>query len=265
MNSPAGNSKKGRNKETPSGKEIMKRRPPSDLRLRPARFESDPKKAYTTEQLAQIGAITLKWNQIEAHIDFIGVHILFSKTPLWLQIATGSSLGTKAKLGLLKECLKRSTLMDDKAKSCVYDCFAEVEQCRAYRNAIIHHHIYDHEKGIGSYVDDSNSAHQILVSAEALNALYGILCTLVEELREIDMLFRMEMDAQRPGRFDETSGRFQAFNDDALKTGIIPAHTKRIFALQKSRKELHKLPKFPDADLIRSVSNQEVIPDGGQS
>jgi hypothetical protein len=29
-------------------------------------FEFDPKKAYTPEQLAEIGAITLKWNQIEA-------------------------------------------------------------------------------------------------------------------------------------------------------------------------------------------------------
>ncbi|HME40526.1 MAG TPA: hypothetical protein VKG63_16335 [Steroidobacteraceae bacterium] len=54
----------------------MKRRAPRDLSLRPAKFEFNPKKAYTTEQLAEIGAITLKWNQIEAHIDFIGSHIL---------------------------------------------------------------------------------------------------------------------------------------------------------------------------------------------
>ena len=33
-------------------------------------------RAYAT---GRIGAITLKWNQIEAHIDFIGSHILFTK------------------------------------------------------------------------------------------------------------------------------------------------------------------------------------------
>ncbi len=70
----------------------MKRKAPTNLSLRPQKFESDPKKAYTAEQLAEIGAITLKWNQIEAHIDFIGSHILFAKAPLWLQIATDKAL-----------------------------------------------------------------------------------------------------------------------------------------------------------------------------
>ena len=61
----------------------------------------------------------------------------------------------KAKLALLRECMERSTLMDDKTKNCINDCFAEVLQCRAYRNAIIHHHIYDHAQGIGTFVDDA--------------------------------------------------------------------------------------------------------------
>jgi hypothetical protein len=79
-------------KPLPSGQERMKRKAPTNLSLRPQKFESDPKKAYTAEQLAEIGAITLKWNQIEAHIDFIGSHILFAKAPLWLQIATDKAL-----------------------------------------------------------------------------------------------------------------------------------------------------------------------------
>ena len=69
---------------------------------------------------------------------------------------------------LLKECVNHATLLDDNSKQCISDCFAQVEQCKAYRNAIIHHHIYDHEKGIGSYIDDSHSAYQILVSIDAL-------------------------------------------------------------------------------------------------
>jgi len=79
--------KKGRDKKLPTGKEIMKRRTPNDLSLRPARFEFDPKKAYTTEQLAEIGAITLKWNQIEAHIEFVATFILFTKSPFWLRLS----------------------------------------------------------------------------------------------------------------------------------------------------------------------------------
>src|ERR1700719_1551244 len=101
MGESAGDPKTGRQKKRPSGQEIMKRRTPDDLSLRPARFESDPKKAYTTEQLAEIGAITLKWNQIEAHIEFIASFIVFTKSPFWLRISTAKILSAKAQLNLL--------------------------------------------------------------------------------------------------------------------------------------------------------------------
>lgn len=87
MKTPGGSAKRTRGRKQPSGKEIMKRRTPDDLSLQPARFESDPKKAYATEQLAEIGAISLKWNQIEAHIDFIASFILFTKSPFWLKLS----------------------------------------------------------------------------------------------------------------------------------------------------------------------------------
>jgi len=257
MSRQVSNRKKRREKKLPDGSEIMKRRAPADLSLRPAKFESDPKKAYTTEQLAEIGSITLKWNQIEAHIDFVGSFILFSKAPLWLQVSTDKALSTKAKLSLLRECLKNATLLDDRSKQCIDDCFSQIEKVRAYRNAIIHHHIYDHEKGIGAYIDDSRSAYQILVSIDALRLLYGILCTLLDELREIDLLFRIETDAQRPGRFDHARGQFHPLGEDELRNRVIPLHTKRLLALQKSRKDLHKLPKFPDADLVRAQTDLE--------
>jgi len=129
--------------------------------LRPGRFESDPKKAYTTAQLAEVGAITLKWNKIEAHIEFIASFIMFTKSPFWLQMSTAKLLSAKQKLNLLKRCIGHATLLDDKSKRCIFDCLAQIEQCRTCRIAIIHHHIYDHKKGIGSYVDESYSPYQI--------------------------------------------------------------------------------------------------------
>ena len=106
-------------------------------------------------------------------------------------------------------------------------------------------------------IDDSHSPYQILVSIDALTILYNILCSLLDELREIDLLFRIETDAQKPGRLDRATGEFHTFDDDKLRKDIIPQHTKRIMALQKSRKEMQKLPKFPDANLIRSLNEQE--------
>jgi hypothetical protein len=92
-------------KKSPTGQEIMKRRAPSHLELRPKKFESDPKRAYTVEQLAEIGAITIRWNQIEAHIDFVGSFILFPKSPFWLRIAIDKKLGTNSKLAYSKNIL----------------------------------------------------------------------------------------------------------------------------------------------------------------
>ncbi len=245
----------------PSGREVMKRRAPKDLSFQPSKFESDPKKAYSFNQLAEIGAITLKWNQIEGHIDFIGSHILFAKTPFWLKLAVDGAIGTNAKLRLLQQCSANSTLLDEQAKQCIHDCFSEVAQCRMYRNAIIHHHIFDHEKGIGSYIDESNSSFQIIVSLEALQILFKVMCAILDEIREIDLLFRIETDAQRPGRLNADTHQFEPFSDDVLRLEIIPDQTKRILKLQETRRALQKLPTFPDAAQIRAF-NYRVREDG---
>jgi hypothetical protein len=47
----------------------MKR--PQPAGAKPGRAEHDIKKALTTEQLAEIGAISLKFNQIESLVEFI--------------------------------------------------------------------------------------------------------------------------------------------------------------------------------------------------
>ena len=58
----------------PNIKHRMKR--PQPLGAKPGRIEHDIKKALTTEQLAEIGAISLKFNQIESLIEFILLVIL---------------------------------------------------------------------------------------------------------------------------------------------------------------------------------------------
>ncbi len=89
---------------------------------------------------------------------------------------------------------------------------------------------------------------------EALGILYKILCSLLEELRKIDILFRIETDSQRPGRLDDKTGEFHKFSEDELQSRVIPDLVKRLTALQKTRNELQKLPQFPDADIIRAFS-----------
>jgi hypothetical protein len=67
----------------------MKR--PQPLGARPGRIEDDIKKALTTEQLAEIGAISLKFNQIESLVEFILVVIL-DVPPLLLNAVINAGL-----------------------------------------------------------------------------------------------------------------------------------------------------------------------------
>jgi hypothetical protein len=233
----------------------MKRPPPSNLGLRPARFEFDPKKAYSPEQLAEMGAISLKWNQVEAHIDFIGSQILFAKVPMWLRFSVDRALRTKTKIDLLEECAAKAELLDEPSKKAITETFFGVKTSNAYRNAIIHHHIYDHEKGIGSYIDESKKPFQVLVTLEAVKNLYNLIVALLDEIREVDLLLRIETDAQRPGRMDSATREFVPLSMTELREKIVPERTKELLRLQKTRKGLPKLPKFPDADSIRASAD----------
>lgn len=236
----------------PTGREVMRRSPPLDWGLRPARFEFDPKKAYSPGQLAEMGAISLKWNQVEAHVDFIASQILFAKVPMWLRFSVDRTLRTRTKIDLLAECAAEAKLLDDAAKKAISETISSLKEYNKYRNAVIHHHIYDHEKGIGSYVDESRKPFQIMVTFEALKSLYNLIVALLDEVREIDLLLRIETDAQRPGRMNDKTHEFVPLSESELREKVVPERTKELLRLQMVRKSLPKLPKFPDAELIRA-------------
>jgi hypothetical protein len=80
----------------------------------------------------------------------------------------------------------------------------------------------------------------------------------LDEIREIDLLLRIETDAQRPGRMNNETHKFVPLSDAELRKEVIPERTKELLHLQKARKNLPKLPKFPDAELIRASA--DVLP-----
>jgi hypothetical protein len=246
-----------KNGKGPTGKEIMKRPAPRSLKLLPKRFELDPKKAYSGSQLAEIGAISIKFTQLQYHIDFICSHIIFTKVPFWLKLSVDARLPAKSKLEVVEEALEHMELLDGLSKSAIKDTLTQFRAARSYRNAIVHHSTYDHAQGIGSFVDESRKAYQVMVSAEALTNLYALICALQEELQRVDLLFRIETDAQRPGTVDKATGYLTPFPTRQLIEQVIPGLRKELIALQKRRKSLPPLPKFPDADLVRGLEEEE--------
>lgn len=207
---------------------------------RPGRRPIDPKDAYNTEQLAEIGAIALIWNHIDDFVDWL-VHICLG-SPIALLWAAGRSIGSiEAKLELLKLGASRSHVLDDAARECIDSSFAAIKEYKKYRDRIIHSVPYNADLGIAHSMDRRANLTQSLVTHEALSSLYSRMKILLEELPEIDLLFRLsnERDAKLvyPGVADPVARR--RYHD-------VPIQTARCHERQKIRLALPPLPVFPD-------------------
>jgi hypothetical protein len=108
-------------------KHRMKRPQPKDAK--PGRRVQDIKKAYTQGQLTEIGAVTLKWNQIDFFVDWLLLIVLNLPIGLWLQV-TKRINGMDGKLEILRSYANRSEILTDEAKACIklsLDGIAEYE------------------------------------------------------------------------------------------------------------------------------------------
>lgn len=234
----------------PDGTERMKRIPPKDFALQPKRYEYDPKRAYQKKQLAEIGAISIAWNQIEGQIDHLGSHILLRYSPFYVVITAGEVISFSGKIRLLRACADHAEILDAAAKRCIDIALMGVLEYRSYRNAIIHHHVYDHKKGIGSFIAENGKPYQIMVTNEALTGFYTRLDLLKHEVMNLAQLFLMELS--RPGEII-VGGRDRPAPDQpkALREVAVPQATKEVVRYQQARLSLPPLPLFPDARRVR--------------
>jgi hypothetical protein len=236
-------------RKNPTGKERMLRSPPKDPRLRPERFEFDLEKAYTSEQLARIGAIALTWNRIEQRIEFLMMMAFQDSFPswrIWSEIQQGISKLDR-RISLLREISDESDILTAEAKSSIKNAFDAVFEYRRYRNAIVHSYVFDHKNGIATHVDHAHKPWQVLLTIDALNVLYDNLLALDVELMEIDLLFRMAGGHGRVIVNDPKTGRPERDQAKALRERAVPDQTKKVIVNQKKRKVL---PTFPDAHLM---------------
>lgn len=240
----------GDNGGGPTGNERMRRRTPSDLSLMPKRTEHDPKKAYQKKQLAEMAVIAILWNQIEAQVNYLGSHILFYPGPFYLQLEANKTIGTPSKLKLLRKCAAHARILDQPAKKCIEVALNAYSEFSTYRNALIHHHIYDPKKGIATYVDQSGKSYQILVTYEALSGLYTKLTIYHHELIALAELFLMEI---APDSFSYRDANGEKLRDQRklLHERAIPDATRRVVERQNKRLSLPPLPLFPDAHRVR--------------
>src|SRR5258708_32914983 len=80
-------------------KHRMRRRQPKGMR--PGGREEDIKKAYSVQQLTELGAIALIWNESELHLHLMMKEALALAEFVWLDVTTRSG-GTDGRIAVLR-------------------------------------------------------------------------------------------------------------------------------------------------------------------
>jgi hypothetical protein len=229
----------------PKVKHRMKR--PQPPGARPGRPERDIKKAFTTDQLAEIGAISFKYNQIESLIEFILLVVLEPPPRLWLHVVRRIN-GMENKLSILRRYYETNKILTDEAKLCLKNVLDGVSDYKKYRDIIIHSVPFDVDKGIGQHITTRADAQQILLTKEALSALYERLCILSEELIHADLLFRLgsETGAKAIYPYERDPSRVRRERDVPQVLALVQQHQSR-------RVSLPPLPEFPSEEAIQDA------------
>ena len=147
----------------------------------------------------------------------------------------------RAKVDLLRRCAERSRILDDDAKKYIKITLDAVNEYKGYWDNLTHSMPFDINRGIVHTFKYGTEMTQTLVTQDALNGVYLRLKLLLDELRELDLLYRLA---------DET-GAFAVYPDerDPIKRRRrrdVPIQTARLRECQKERLSLPQLPQFPD-------------------
>ena len=184
--------------------------------------------------------IALIWNQIDSFIDFLLLVVLKMPVGLWLDV-TKRVNGMDGKIAILRKRSEQSVILTDQAKACVKSSRDAVEEYKTYRDAIVHSLVFDIDKGIAQKIGSRADIQQILVTIKALTMFYERLALLKDELRQVDLLFRLADEAAAasiyPGAADPN--RLRRERD-------VPAVTALVQQYQSRRLSLPPLPEFPE-------------------
>jgi hypothetical protein len=207
---------------------------------KPGKNVPDVKSAYTIDQLAEIGAIALTWNQTEMFVDFLLLIVLKMPVGLWTPVAKRIN-GMEGKLAILRLRAEQSEILTDEARSCIKTSLDAVAEYKTYRDAIVHSLTFDADQGIALETGRKAMSQQVLVTKEALAGLYQRLVLLIDELKSIDLLFRL---GDEQGAMAIYRGKPEPLKLRREKD--VPYGVSQTRELQRRRLTLPPLPTFPE-------------------
>jgi hypothetical protein len=148
----------------------------------------------------------------------------------------------------LRRYCEASRILTDDAKQCLKLSLDGVADYKKYRDLIIHSTPFDAPSGIGQHFNRKAEPIQVLLTKEALSALFQRMEILTEELRFADLLFRLgdEEGAKSVYPHERDPLRLRRERD-------VPQVVRLVLQHQKRRLSLSPLPTFPSEQQIQAA------------
>jgi hypothetical protein len=195
----------------------------------------DAKRDLYVAQLCNIGAISLTWNYIEYGIDCILGIAVKIPNPMWDEV-TSRINGFDGKVAILKKAAKVVYKMPEHYLRMIADTLGAIEEHKRYRDGIIHANIRHPESPTAETAKRRGVVDEILVTDEALTALYERLCFLREEIDQLTYVYFCAW----------LYGEKEYSRKKRLIVEEMKACTIQLRVLQTERKALSPLPRFPE-------------------
>lgn len=200
--------------------------------------EFDIRNDIEESRLAAIGAVSLSWNDLEGAIDTALPLALELEYPLWTKV-TSRINGFDGKIALLKEAMELELKFPEDKRRIVCATLGSIEEHKKYRDALIHAKILHPAATVAPSVERRGEIIETLVSEDAINALYERLTVIRAEFDEVVLIF------SNTAIIRERISRHHSEDDKQKALKELPACFSRLQHLQKKRKALPPLPKFP--------------------
>lgn len=191
------------------------------------------------ERLKGIGAVSLAWNDLEGAADTALAMSLKLPEPLWVEL-TSRINGWEGKVELLKKSASIHYRFSEDDIRPISETLGEAGRLKKYRDGVIHALILDPNQDVAPSLQRKGATDEVLVTTEALNALYNRLCAIRAELDQIVSMFHYLAIARTDLKPNVTERERQQAEQD------FRACFPRLLALQQKRRETPQLPEFPE-------------------
>ena len=213
-----------------------------------AKYTSKPfdiKKDIKPEWLAQFGAISVAWNDIEAAIDVGFCMAIFLDRTFWSEVQSRIN-GLDGKFALIKTGYRAYPVLPDEIIQLMDDTIAAVSGHKGHRDSLTHVRLIDPSADVAPANQSRGTQYQVLITQEALDRLYDHLRALQVEMGLILQILHQRFQIRT--WMEEASGPEAVTSDPRIEpaAAIVRECAAQLREHQKSRRELPPLPQFPE-------------------